>query len=472
MAFAEMVPRDHESGKRWRCSKHHIELQQAAFAHQALNVIGFIESGKSEQLTLVRTAWEIGQNPGGRHIIVRAVRPAAADRVQSVRELIESKDYRAVYPHVRRSPVKGATWGKESFTVERPNLADPNPTLAAAGLFEDKLGYRVDRLVFDDIVSLKNVGTSEMREKVTRTVKGTFISRLTRNARWINVQNAWHKNDLGAELHAEGYPTFVIPFYIGERGGPHRWTERFDDAWYQKQSKLLGPSLAPGLLDCQPRSDETSRIKEEYIRTALKKGEGHRFVHQARCPDDHQLITGWDLAVSRKKKSDTNSAVTVLGDSRGHVNIIGMESDSVDIGIRWGGPEIVQRIANHTQRYRGSRQRVENNGTQEFLVQFAREAVAYVESHCTGSNKADPTFGLEGIATEMHNGAIALPCEWVNDEGPLQFDADPEIQALVAEMLDYEPRKHVGDRLMAFWMAWHAIREGTGEVETVSLARW
>ena len=279
-----------------------------------MNIIGFIESGKSEQMTLVRTAWEIGQNPNLRHVIVGATADATTDRVQAIRELLETKDYRAVFPNVRQSAVPGAPWGKEKFTVERRNLADQNPTVQAIGLFNKKLGYRVDRACIDDVIQFDNSRTQDMRDKVTRWLKGTVISRMTRRARWVNVQNAWHKDDFGHVLEREGVHTIKHP--VRMRDGRLRWHERFDDAWEAKKRRELGVMLAPGLLDCKPRSDETSRFKEEWIRRTLRNGVGRTFIQKARTTDEWLIVVGVDLGVGLQARNDKTSLSTVSGTRR------------------------------------------------------------------------------------------------------------------------------------------------------------
>jgi hypothetical protein len=56
----------------------------------------------------------------------------------------------------------------------------------------------------------------------------------------------------------------------------------------------------------------------------------------------------------------------------------------------------------------------------------------------------------------MQNGKWILPC---------QGGRSPELQALVSEMLYYDPRAHVGDRLMALWFAREAARMGAVQAQ-------
>ena len=369
-----------------------------------MNIIGFIESGKSEQMTLVRTAWEIGQNPNLRHVIVGATADATTDRVQAIRELLETKDYRAVFPNVRQSAVPGAPWGKEKFTVERRNLADQNPTVQAIGLFNKKLGYRVDRACIDDVIQFDNSRTQDMRDKVTRWLKGTVISRMTRRARWVNVQNAWHKDDFGHVLEREGVHTIKHPVRMGD--GRLRWHARFDDAWEAKKRRELGVMLAPGLLDCKPRSDETSRFKEEWIRKVLKAGVGRTFIQKARTTDEWLIVVGVDLGVGLQARNDKTSLSTMVGNKKGECALLSKESG------RWKGPDIVERIVDHARRYPGARILVEwSRTTRRRSTSRSTRGRRWRTSRATrrGAGRPTPRSGSRAWRTNSTRGAGRSP---------------------------------------------------------------
>ena len=123
-AFSELVPRDQETHTRWTSAPFHDEWQEAAFLHPRLNLLAPIEHGKTEQMTVTRTAWEIGIDPSLRHVIVQNTASMAIKTGRAIRALIhENPDYRQVFPHIEpfHHSHPAALWTDAAFTVKRPN---------------------------------------------------------------------------------------------------------------------------------------------------------------------------------------------------------------------------------------------------------------------------------------------------------------------------------------------------------------
>jgi len=161
-------------------------------------------------------------------------------------------------------------------------------------------------------------------------------------------------------------------------------------------------------------------------------------------PNGYRTYTGVDLGVRQHRKSDLTSLTTIIVHPNGDREILACETG------RWAAKDIIIRIIDHHQRYH-SIVIVENNHAQQFIVDFTKSETAIpVKPFFTGKNKAHPEFGVESIATEMANGKWIIPSR---DGKPATKDLD----ALVTEMLYYDPREHTGDRLMSLWFA----REGS-----------
>ena len=98
------------------------------------------------------------------------------------------------------------------------------------------------------------------------------------------------------------------------------------------------------------------------------------------------------------------------------------------------------------------------HNAQDFILQFLKASTAIpVKPFTTGRNKVHPEFGIEGVAAEMAAGKWIIP----NRDGKMHS----EVEALVNEMLYYDPKAHSGDRLMSCWMAREAARKGTIKAE-------
>ena len=75
----------------------------------------------------------------------------------------------------------------------------------------------------------------------------------------------------------------------------------------------------------------------------------------------------------------------------------------------------------------------------------------------TDNRKNHPEFGIEHIAVEMSNAKWVIP----NESGVCH----PEIEALMQEMLYYDPKAHTGDRLMAMWIGNEGARRQKPKIQ-------
>lgn len=102
------------------------------------------------------------------------------------------------------------------------------------------------------------------------------------------------------------------------------------------------------------------------------------------------------------------------------------------------------------------------HNSQDYILQFAKvdkRGPLPLVPYTTGRQKVHPEFGIEGIAAEMANGHWLIPNA---DDGDLAV----EFAEWVGEILDYDPRKHTGDRLMASFFAKEGARRGLVKAES------
>jgi hypothetical protein len=100
-------------------------------------------------------------------------------------------------------------------------------------------------------------------------------------------------------------------------------------------------------------------------------------------------------------------------------------------------------------------------GLEDLLPQQPNEDPIPVRSFDTSAqNKYDPRFGVEALGTEMSCGIWLFP----NTPG---VEQPAEYLKLIDEMMAYDPTGHVGDRLMALWIANEGLRLGGGSIEVV-----
>lgn len=193
--------------------------------------------------------------------------------------------------------------------------------------------------------------------------------------------------------------------------------------------------------ELKTRSDEDSRVKEEWI-TAAKRA-AYLLNYRSRVVrwERGNTFTGVDMASSRRKGSDWCTIFTfaVLDDARRLVL-------AADAG-RYRGREFIDRIRAHHDAYE-SIVRVETNAFQDYLRQWSLEIDQSMRlvSHQTGRNKHGAQFGVESLFVELENGAWLLPSD-------AHGRVEKGVQHFIGDCYDYRPNLHTGDMLMAAWIA-------------------
>lgn len=448
-AFGALVLRDEQAGTGIRLAPMHKEWHALIDRHDRLNLIAHVESGKSAALSVGRTLWELGRDPNTRCVIVSNTAAQAQKIVRSIAGYLQkSRDLREVFPALR--PAADGPWTNTQLTVER--IGSPkDPSVQATGVHGSIVGARIDLLILDDLLDYENARTPGLRDDLWDWVHSTLFGRLTANARVISVGNAYHRDDLLHRLEKNPvWHTARFPVISAE--GVPSWPERWPLERISKKRDELGPLEFARQMLCQARDDAEARFKREWVDLALRRGNGRNLQHAlASIPPGCSVYTGVDLAVQQHAGADLTAFVTILVHPNGDRELINLESGRI------AGPEILRKIQELHHRYQGIFF-VENVGAQDFILQFLRAGTAIpVRPFTTGRNKVHPEFGVESLAAEMASGKWIIP----NRDGRMV----PEVDALVNEMLYYDPRGHTGDRLMALWFSREAARQGTIKAE-------
>jgi hypothetical protein len=444
--FCEFVLKDEKDGSPVVQGGPHARWQQLADEHDRLLIWSHIESGKTAQLSVARTLFELGQDPTLRYLILSNTAGQAGKVARVVRKYIESSDeLHDVFPDLQ----PGSPWGETAFSVGRKTISK-DPTVQISGVHGNILGSRLDRAVLDDVLDFENTATEDSRKGLIDWVLSSVVGRLVDKSRVRCVGTAFHPNDLLHSLAKNSYAAFRYPV-VDEAGFP-RWAARWPLERIAAKVRELGPIEAARQLMCEARDDSIARFKRDWIEIALRLGDGTSLASALQViPRGYRTYTGVDLAVQLKDANDETCLFDIAVDPYGNRSVLNIETG------RWGGPEIVAKINNHHQRYQ-SIVVVENNAAQDFIVQFARAGSSVpIIPYTTGRNKAHPEFGIESLATEFASGKWRIP----NRGGVMH----PEVAKWVDEMLYYNPAAHTGDRLMASWFAREGVRLGGRAIE-------
>jgi hypothetical protein len=444
-AFNELVLRDERTGRRIRNGTVHQGWHDLVGSAERVVIWASVESGKSQQITIGRTLWELGRDPSKRCLLVSKTKQQAEKFTRPMRYYLEhSPELRLIFPHLK----PGKIWTDGAFDIAGKSGAAKDFSVEAAGLDGNILGARYDWVVIDDLLDWETTRTQYQREKVLSWLRTTVFGRLTADAKVIILTNAWERDDAAHILAGEGWANMRSPLIDWETG-ELAWEERWSRERIEK-FRAGNPSEFDRQIMCIPRKPGEQRFREEWFFRCLEKGKGRTMIYSLDCvPENHRTITGVDLGIGLKDHHDLTALCTILvNDLTGEREIIWLESG------RWPAPEIIDRVVAQHERY-GSTIYVENNQGQEFLVQFAQmRGNVPIRRFTTGRNKWHPSFGVESLAAEMSAGRWIIPCG--------QGTPEKEIRAWMDEMRYFDPGSHTGDRLMASWIAREGARRGEG----------
>ena len=94
-------------------------------------------------------------------------------------------------------------WLKHQFFLERTSPG-PDPTVAAAGVFNVEAGGGHDFIVVDDVVTYQNaILKPAMRDAVYDTLESVWFRRIDPGTKTLYVGTAWHADDASHRLMAQ-----------------------------------------------------------------------------------------------------------------------------------------------------------------------------------------------------------------------------------------------------------------------------
>lgn len=441
--FCEYVLRDERNNKPLVQSSTHEEWHNLISTHDRLLVWSHVESGKTTQISIGRTLWELGRNPSLRIAIISNTYKQALKPLSVIARYIKSSpELKEVFPNLKPAN----PWTEERISVGRDTVAK-DPSIEVCGLGGNITGARLDYVVFDDILDPENTDTEYNRDKAYNWLKAVVFGRLTENSRIVCVGTAYHPDDILHRFSRE--PQWkAVRYPVVNEEGKTRWPIQWPQTRVEKKRVELGPLEFSRQMECKARDDSTSVFKKEYIDSALARGTGRSFIttlNDVALPPGTRVYSGVDLAVSKKRKADRTVITTILVWPSGLKEIIFIEAG------KWSANEIINKIISTHKRY-NSIIMVENNAAQDYLYQFVAASFSVpIIAQTTGKNKADPRFGVESIATELSNGAWVFP----NTDG----NVHTELRSLISQMLYYNPASHTGDSLMSLWFAREVARK-------------
>lgn len=469
-AFFEYVMREEKTQRPIRIVPHQRVLLDFEAQHDRAVVLLPVDHTKSF-CSVGMVLYLLGQDPTMRGAVVSATQTQSEKLVGMARDYVDiGGALGLVYPELRRSRREGDPWTQGRLVVDRPpGIKDPS--LQAVGLDTKSVtGSRLDWVVVDDILNLENTGTQDQRKKTVEWFFTHILSRvMVKGGKVLVTNTAFHPEDLLHVLANQGWPTIRMDVYgdvevrntdwDSEHLRPARpdsyecrltehdpdpqnavplWPERYSVEAIENIRKRYLPHRFNQLYRNICRDDDTARCKVEWIDECKRLAQqAEHFGLVSNYRGANLTFTGVDLAVSPGEEHDDTAFFTFELLPNGKRKIL-----DIEIG-QYPGPVTVRKIIQKQAAY-NSIVRVENNGSQEFIRQFALEQDASlpIKAHTTGRAKAHPEHGVEGLFVELSNGAWLIPTD-------RHGNCHPHVQKWIDDCLYYQPTHHSPDSLMA-----------------------
>lgn len=445
-AFAQFVGRA-PNGDPFEYEATHEEWHKQWDKHDRAITLAPVGTGKTTQ-GAYRLLWLMGKNPEISIIYVSASEKLPKAQCAFLKEEIENNPrVKQVFPNLRREKrrIRRATWSTTQFLIEREGIFR-EPTFQVLGNFGKVLGQRCDVLVLDDVINMLNSLTDHMRDKVSDWLR-EVISRLKPDARIICFGHIWHAEDALQKMAQIKELYNYARYECKNKDENGEWQPLVPSVQtlkdIAKKELDLGPVFSELMLYNRLPSHIMGRFKDAWFERCLRRGIGLDFLDHYDTTQG-PVCTGVDLGHRKEIGRDKTVMITAAILPDGTRQVIDARS-----GL-WTGPEIVRELEDVAVRF-DSNIFVENNSAQQYVIDFAQELNCMsITGHSTqGSNKYHIANGIESIGRELAQGKWILPC--AEDNNGL-LDVPTEIREMIKAGKSYDPTRHPGDHLMAWWI--------------------
>jgi predicted phage terminase large subunit-like protein len=284
--------------------------------------------GKSDISSRYLPPHFLGEFPDAEVMVVSHTDDKATEFGAFGRTLMQSPEYRELYPDVKLS--------RSKHGVEEWHIEDHFGKAQYLGIGSGTAGKRGNLIVIDDFFGKREHAESFiLREGVWQSFTDDIMTRRAPVTIVLMVVTPWHADDPIARLKkkmAEDplFPQFEFVKYPAESpkyASGYLFPERFSEAWYTSQKKILGQYAYMSLMQCDPQIRAGNMIR-------IDKVQFYGGPEDPELPEGLQWVRGWDLASSEKQvaKDDPDFTVGVkLAATQTSTSIPGVYSNTLYI---------------------------------------------------------------------------------------------------------------------------------------------
>ena len=383
IAFTELTfPRYRTAGHHRTIAGHLERIERGELDRLMLLVPP--RHGKSELASIRFPAWFLGRQPHKQFISVSAAVELASDFGRTVRNTINSAEYRGVFD----TELAEDSQAKDKWHTKQGGV------YLAAGIGTQILGRGGDVVLIDDPYKSMQEAMSEVtRKNVWDWYRGTLYNRLQPGGAIVIINHRMHEDDLSGRLLAEqaagGDKWEVVELPAISDKGAALWPDAYPIEALERIKRNSSPRFWSALYQQNPTPDDGDYFKAEWLKT---------YVNQP--PLETLAVYGASDYAVTADGGDYTVHVAVGVDPDGHMYLLDLwrKQASSDVWVE----AFCDLVKKYKPREWAEEQGQIRSGIGPFLDKMQRERSAYVY------RRDFPTRGDKAVRAQSIRGRMAL----------------------------------------------------------------
>ena len=361
--------------------------------------------GKSQMISIYYPAWYLGRNPDHKVIVASHTADLAVDMARKVRNLMQTAEYRAIFPDVSVAADAKAA-GKWNT-----NKGGEFYAIGVGGALAGRGGHLI---IVDDPLSEQDIksGNTDSLDTTYEWFRAGLRTRLMPGGRIVVLHTRWHQRDVIGRLikdaalnpDADQYEVFEFPAILNE--GAENEKSLWPEQWSLESLLRTKASMPLWQWNAQyqqnPTAAESAIIKRDWI-----KWWPHR-----EPPDTEFIIQSWDTALTTKERSDWSVCQTwgvwTDGDA---TNLILLNSAKG----KWEFPDLKIEAHRQYEMWQPDSVIIEAKASGQPLIDEMRRSGIFVQDFSPGKGH-DKIARLNAVADMFAAGHVWFPeTSWANE---------------------------------------------------------
>lgn len=307
--FGEIYIKPFTSGWNTETAPHHYMLFENILRHKRSITHVPVEHAKSTLANVVLTIWFLINDRNLSGAIISATARQAQGFLRIIKWHLEKNPLlRQDFPEIEPDYDEG--WSTEKLFIKRDIWAkSKDPSIMAIGTGGELQGSRLKFLIGDDICSIKNSSTEQMREKISQWWNETVDNRVVEDGIVVLLGTLQNNNDLLCALSSKHYEIQMgrstetldeddynylhLQGYDRENDAP-LWADQWSKRRHEKKINTIGSTAYEKTIQNNREENVNSCFSEIKILNYLRKD-----LPQV----NYSIIIGFDPAIAKNKQT-------------------------------------------------------------------------------------------------------------------------------------------------------------------------